>query len=234
MTSQGPVALSVYETDAYVYNFLQTCPTLEESGKAWKGWKLRVQRAAVTGGVFGHFDGTTNRPTDQATQADWEFDEARAMNYLVAKVSDSLARRLDGLTAAEAWASLCTRFVPSHRESLQSILAALRSLKAKNSADIGKFLDKHEEVLSCAREINFVLVRTAPVGASAAQTTETLDCHYFYSDFILAGLPATRDWKAWVAAYRASDTSTFAPREHLTSFVQSTTSAGQTVPSRAR
>lgn len=206
---------SVLEKDALVYTFLDTFPTLEASGNGWRGWKLRMQRAAVTGGVLEHLDGTTTRPTSQVAQSAWDFDEARTLNYLVAKLSDSLACQLDGLSAAEAWACLCTRFEPSHRESLQSIMAALRSFKAKNLNAVGEFLDKHEEVLSYAREIGFVLVRDAPVGSSAAETTEARDCHYIYSDFILAGLPATPEWKAWVATYRSNRLSTYAPRKVL-------------------
>lgn len=137
------------------------------------------------------------------------------MNYLVAKLSDSLAGQLHGLSTAEAWTWLCSRFELSGRESIQSILAALRSLKAKNLDAMGKFLDEHEEVLSRAREVDFALVHDAAAGATPAQTKEALNLHYVYSDFILEGLPPTADWKAWAVVYRTSDLSTFAPREVL-------------------
>jgi hypothetical protein len=211
----APAPISAREYDASVYAFLRNVPTLEESGDGWKGWKFRMQRAAASGGVTGHLEGTTARPTDPAALVVWEHDDARAMNYLVAKLSDSLAGQLHGLSTAEAWTWLCSRFELSGRESIQSILAALRSLKAKNLDAMGKFLDEHEEVLSRAREVDFALVRDAAAGATAAQTKEASNLHYVYSDFILEGLPPTADWKAWAAVYRTSDSSTFAPREVL-------------------
>ncbi|GAA6026679.1 hypothetical protein JCM8202_002088 [Rhodotorula sphaerocarpa] len=202
--------------DTSVYAFLRGVPSLEETGDNWKGWKFRILRAAATGGVSGHFDGTSIRPaTDQAAQAVWDHDDARAMNYLVARLSDTLAGQLHGLTTSDAWDWLCRRFEISNRQSIQSILSALRSLRAKNLDGVGKFLDDHEEILSRAREVDFSLVRDIAATATPAQRSEASNLHYVYSDFILEGLPPSADWKAWAAVYRTSETSTFSPREIL-------------------
>ncbi|GAA6021195.1 hypothetical protein JCM8202_001892 [Rhodotorula sphaerocarpa] len=111
------------------------------------------------------------------------------MNYLVARLSDTLAG--------------------------QSILSALRSLRAQNLNGVGKFLDDHEEILSRAREVGFSLVRDIAATATPAQRSEASNLHYVYSDFIFEGLPSSANWKAWAAVYCTSETSTFSPREIL-------------------
>ncbi|GAA5863449.1 hypothetical protein JCM3774_005294 [Rhodotorula dairenensis] len=202
--------------DTSVFAFLRTVPTLDDKGENWKGWKFRIERAAVLGGVEGHLSGAKLRPaTGTSEQEAWDHNDARAMNFLVACLSDTLAGQLHSLTTAAAWSWLCHRFEISNRQSIQSILSALCSLKAKNLEGVGKFLDNHEEILSRAREIDFALVHDAQVGSAPAVVTEASNLHYVYSDFILDGLPSTPDWTAWAAVYRTSESSTFAPREIL-------------------
>ncbi|KAK4335907.1 copia-type polyprotein [Rhodotorula toruloides] len=197
--------------DQSVYLFLRNVSPLDEAGTGWKGWKLRMERALRTGNVYGHVTGELVRPsqnasTDAAAQAAiatqqtaWDNDDARAVNYMISKLPDNIAGQLLDLNARQIWVHLTSRFDLGNKESIQSILAAIRSLKAKNLEAVGSFLDKREEILSRAREIDFPL--------------STL--HYVYSDFILKGLPSDTEWKAWTSVYRQADSSSFAPREVL-------------------
>ncbi|KAL7336603.1 hypothetical protein BJY59DRAFT_656066, partial [Rhodotorula toruloides] len=134
---------------------------------------------------------------------------------MISKLPDNIAGQLLDLTARQIWVHLTSRFDLGNKESIQSILAAIRSLKAKNLEAVGTFLDEHEEILSRAREIDFPLVRSIPDTASDAERSQYSTLHYVYSDFILEGLPSDTEWKAWTSVYRQADSSTFAPREVL-------------------
>ncbi|CDR49806.1 hypothetical protein NBRC10512_003240 [Rhodotorula toruloides] len=213
--------------DQSVYLFLRNVSTLDEAGPGWKGWRLRMERALKTGNVYEHVTGTSVRPSQAADadaparaataaeQAAWDLEGARAINYMISKLPDNIAGQLLDLTARQIWVHLTSRFDLGNKESIQSILAAIRSLKAKNLEAVGTFLDEHEEILSRAREIDFPLVRSIPDTASDAERSQYSTLHYVYSDFILEGLPSDTEWKAWTSVYRQADSSTFAPREVL-------------------
>jgi hypothetical protein len=217
--------MSTSNVDSSVYAFLKTVPILDDSGAGWKGWRLRMERALRTGNVYGHVTGDVVRPSQvedsdatarsmvASAQATWDNDDARAINYIVSKLPDNIAGQLLDLDARAIWVHLTSRFDLGNREAIQSILAALRSLKAKNLEAVGTFLDEHEEILSRAREIDFPLVRPTRPDASDAERQSNQTLYYVYSDFILEGLPSDTEWKAWASIYRQSDSSTFAPRE---------------------
>ncbi|GEM11217.1 copia-type polyprotein [Rhodotorula toruloides] len=200
-------------------------PVLDEAVSGWKGWRLRMEWALRTGNVYGHVTGDSSRPSqvkdaDQAVrtataaaQEAWDNDDSRAINYMVSKLPDNIAGQLLHLDARGIWLHLTNRFDLGNKESIQSILAAIRSLKAKSLEAVGPFLDEHEEVLSRAREIDFALVRPTPPNASDEERRQFSTLHYVYSDFILEGLPSDTEWKAWTSVYRQSDSSTYAPRE---------------------
>ncbi|KAK4335988.1 hypothetical protein RTBOTA2_004766 [Rhodotorula toruloides] len=213
--------------DQSVYLFLRNVSPLDEAGAGWKGWKLRMERALRTGNVYEHVSGDSVRPSQEANadaarqaaivaeQRTWDNDDARAINYMVSKLPDNIAGQLLDLTARQIWVHLASRFDLGNKESIQSILAAIRSLKAKNLEAVGPFLDEHEEILSRAREIDFPLVRPIPTSATDEQRSQYGTLHYVYSDFILEGLPSDTEWKAWTSVYRQAASSTFAPREVL-------------------
>ncbi|GEM07445.1 copia-type polyprotein [Rhodotorula toruloides] len=217
--------MATSNVDSSVYAFLKTVPVLDEAGSGWKGWRLRMERALRTGNVYGHVTGDSSRPS-QVEDADlaaqtatavaqeaWDNDDSRAINYMVSKLPDNIAGQLLDLDARGIWLHLTNRFDLGNKESIQSILAAIRSLKAKSLEAVGPFLDEHEEVLSRAREIDFALVRPTPPNASDEERRQFSTLHYVYSDFILEGLPSDTEWKAWTSVYRQSDSSTYAPRE---------------------
>ncbi|GAA6054542.1 hypothetical protein NBRC10513_006080, partial [Rhodotorula toruloides] len=213
--------------DQSVYLFLRNVSPLDEAGAGWKGWKLRMERALRTGNVYEHVSGDSVRPSQEANadaarqaaivaeQRTWDNDDARAINYMVSKLPDNIAGQLLDLTARQIWVHLASRFDLGNKESIQSILAAIRLLKAKNLEAVGPFLDEHEEILSRAREIDFPLVRPIPTSATDEQRSQYGTLHYVYSDFILEGLPSDTEWKAWTSVYRQAASSTFAPREVL-------------------
>ncbi|GEM05985.1 hypothetical protein Rt10032_c01g0002 [Rhodotorula toruloides] len=217
--------MATSNVDSSVYAFLKTVPVLDEAGSGWKGWRLRMERALRTGNVYGHVTGDSSRPSQvedadlavqtatAAAQEAWNNDDSRAINYMVSKLPDNIAGQLLDLDARGIWLHLTNRFDLGNKESIQSILAAIRSLKAKSLEAVGPFLDEHEEVLSRAREIDFALVRPTPPNASDEERRQFSTLHYVYSDFILEGLPSDTEWKAWTSVYRQSDSSTYAPRE---------------------
>ncbi|GEM12842.1 hypothetical protein Rt10032_c28g6859 [Rhodotorula toruloides] len=220
-----PRNMATSNVDSSVYAFLKTVPVLDEAGSGWKGWRLRMERALRTGNVYGHVTGDSSRPSQvedadlavqtatAAAQEAWDNDDSRAINYMVSKLPDNIAGQLLDLDARGIWLHLTNRFDLGNKESIQSILAAIRSLKAKSLEAVGPFLDEHEEVLSRAREIDFALVRPTPPNASDEERRQFSTLHYVYSDFILEGLPSDTEWKAWTSVYRQSDSSTYAPRE---------------------
>ncbi|BGP27475.1 hypothetical protein JCM10295v2_006444 [Rhodotorula toruloides] len=180
-----------------------------------------MERALRTGNVYGHVTGDSSQPSqveeaDQAVrtatvaaQEAWDNDDSRAIDYMVSKLPDNIACQLLDLDARGIWLHLTNRFDLGNKESIQSILAAIRSLKAKSLEAVSPFLDEHEEVLSRARKIDFALVRPTPPNASDEERRQFSTLHYVYSDFILEGLPSDTEWKAWTS----SDSSTYAPRE---------------------
>ncbi|GEM12710.1 copia-type polyprotein [Rhodotorula toruloides] len=217
--------MATSNVDSSVYAFLKTVPVLDEAGSGWKGWRLRMERALTTGNVYGHVTGDSSRPSQvedadlaaqtatAAAQEAWDNDDSRVINYMVSKLPDNIAGQLLDLDTRGIWLHLTNRFDLGNKESIQSILAAIRSLKAKSLEAVGHFLDEHEEVLSRAREIDFALVRPTPPNASDEERRQFSTLHNVYSDFILEGLPSDTEWKAWTSVYRQSDSSTYAPRE---------------------
>ncbi|GEM12751.1 copia-type polyprotein [Rhodotorula toruloides] len=202
--------MATSNVDSSVYAFLKTVPVLDEAG---------------SGNVYGHVTGDSSRPSQvedadlavqtvtAAAQEAWDNDDSRAINYMVSKLPDNIAGQLLDLDARGIWLHLTNRFDLGNKESIQSILAAIRSLKAKSLEAVGPFLDEHEEVLSRAREIDFALVRPTPPNASDEERRQFSTLHYVYSDFILEGLPSDTEWRAWTSVYRQSDSSTYPPRE---------------------
>ncbi|GEM11436.1 copia-type polyprotein [Rhodotorula toruloides] len=128
-----------------------------------------MERALRTGNVYGHVTGDSSQPSqveeaDQAVrtatvaaQEAWDNDDSRAIDYMVSKLPDNIACQLLDLDARGIWLHLTNRFDLGNKESIQSILAAIRSLKAKSLEAVSPFLDEHEEVLSRARKIDFAL-----------------------------------------------------------------------------
>ncbi|BGO95659.1 hypothetical protein NBRC10512v2_007361 [Rhodotorula toruloides] len=200
-----------------IYLFFKNISTLGEVGAGRKGWRLRMEQALKTGDIYKHGTGISvgasqdanadvpARATTAAKQAMWDLDDACAINYMISKLPDNIAGQLLNLTAHQIWFHLMSNFDVGNTESIQSIFAAICWLKAKNLVleAVDTFLVKHEEILSCAHQID------SPLPIWHAQ--------HVYSDFILEGLPVQSDteWKAWTSIQHQSDLSTFTPRNVL-------------------
>ncbi|BGP11418.1 hypothetical protein JCM10049v2_007324 [Rhodotorula toruloides] len=157
-----------------IYLFFKNISTLGEVGAGRKGWRLRMEQALQTGDIYKHGTGISvgasqdanadvpARETTAAKQAMWDLDDACAINYMISKLPDNIAGQLLNLTAHQIWFHLMSNFDVGNTESIQSIFAAICWPKAKNLVleAVDTFLVKHEEILSCAHQIDSPLSDT--------------------------------------------------------------------------
>ncbi|GAA6035385.1 hypothetical protein NBRC10512_007355 [Rhodotorula toruloides] len=169
-----------------IYLFFKNISTLGEVGAGRKGWRLRMEQALKTGDIYKHGTGISvgasqdanadvpARATTAAKQAMWDLDDACAINYMISKLPDNIAGQLLNLTAHQIWFHLMSNFDVGNTESIQSIFAAICWLKAKNLVleAVDTFLVKHEEILSCAHQIDSPLVCSIPETASVVELSQ--------------------------------------------------------------
>ncbi|GAA5957855.1 hypothetical protein JCM10213_001317 [Rhodosporidiobolus nylandii] len=200
------------------------CDRLEENGKRWIGWKMRMRQALKAGGVWDHIEVTgnpnavptapvvANQPEDFAV---WESGEARATSFISSKLSDALVEQVESLSPYRTWQYLCSRFDLAREASTRAILSALKAIKASVGNDVSRLIEEHEVVLGRARADNFILARPLPANATAEQTADTLALNTIYSDHIFEGLPNSTEWKAWAQVYRQRDDASMVPADVL-------------------
>ncbi|KAJ3884962.1 hypothetical protein GG344DRAFT_28473, partial [Lentinula edodes] len=112
---------------AYSDSLPSDVPKLSNVGINWAIFDLRFTAAVKAKGKWGHFDGTSIKPSpalDKATgsplpltdeqlaaSVKWDRDEAAAHNLLLQKIPDSAALKIRrSATVAQAWAALTKEF----------------------------------------------------------------------------------------------------------------------------
>ncbi|GAA5891495.1 hypothetical protein JCM5296_004234 [Sporobolomyces johnsonii] len=196
--------------------FHKSLPTLEPGGSNYQSWADRFKMLFTLAHLTDFVVAGEDKPAAVGEARDvWGTKKAQAFGYLVTKLSDDEMTQVGDFTAHETWDFLASKFRLSIRDTHQSILRTLGTLRAKNEEAILTYLNEHEQLLAHARKSKLPLVLPAAANADDAARATAASLHMTYSDRILEGLPQTTSWKVWVQIYRTDAASTFDPREVL-------------------
>ena len=155
-----------------------TVPKLDATGLNWAIFAVRFRDAVEAKGFWGHFDGTSERPTASAqpqapaattegadapkplTADDlaalvkqWEKDEMSAKSLLTQKVPDSTLMRIHAKkTVRERWEAIKTEYTEKGAYAQTEMRARFLDSKCPDKGNVRKFLDglwvKREELVT--------------------------------------------------------------------------------------
>ncbi|KAK0433213.1 uncharacterized protein EV420DRAFT_1489364 [Desarmillaria tabescens] len=136
-------------------------PKLDASGLNWAVFSIRFRDAVEPKGFWGHFDGTTPRPTASSppTQAEhtaieaWDKDERSARSLLTQKIPDSTLMRVHSKTTVrERWEAIVDEYTNKGTYAQTDLRNQFMDMKCEERGDVRVFLDslrtKREELVT--------------------------------------------------------------------------------------
>ncbi|GAA5820292.1 hypothetical protein JCM11251_005561 [Rhodosporidiobolus azoricus] len=222
-TSQQPLVPATMaepnerDLDRSAYSFVQHLEPLENDGKNFKSWKIRMLKALELGEVDGVVTGTEVLPPHptEAEQRAFRRKTRRALALITTKLGEEELQQVEGLSAAATWSFLRSKFDMRTQDVFKTILASAKLLRAKSNSDIPSFLQEHERVLAEARKVSFPIVEPAPAGASDEVKMKHVGMNMVYTDMIFDGLPKTAEWATFTKVYDLDKASDYSPRQVL-------------------
>ncbi|KAJ6481302.1 hypothetical protein C8R47DRAFT_982693, partial [Mycena vitilis] len=125
---------------------LSRVPGLHSDGVNWLIFSTRFQLFAKSKGRWGHFDGTTPRPSPPAVQADldeWTKHEDEAHNYLAQKLEDTTLLQANELdTVAAMWEWISNEFTALSAHSVAAMQADFDNCNCGESGNVRTHLDQ--------------------------------------------------------------------------------------------
>jgi hypothetical protein len=200
------------------YSFLQHLDKLEDGGKNFKAWKIRMLKALELAEVDDIVLGKEKEPESTASQQEkkgWTRKSRRALALITTKLSEEEIVQIEGLDAPAAWSFLKNKYEMRTQDIFKTIYASLKLVSAKTNDDVPTHLQEHERILAEARKSSFPLIEPAPAGADEATRMKHVGINMCYSDFIFDGLPKTTEWDTFRQVYEGSEETSYAPREVL-------------------
>ncbi|KZV84356.1 hypothetical protein EXIGLDRAFT_624329, partial [Exidia glandulosa HHB12029] len=140
---------------------------LEADGSNWAIFLARFSEAVQAKGRWGHFTGTSVRPSDtaplpagrQAELDKWDTDEAIAKQMLTSRVPDSTVIRIQKhATVAARWAAVTAEYAVKGEYAAANMRERFMATKCGDKENVRKFLDdlamKREELAAVGVEIS--------------------------------------------------------------------------------
>jgi hypothetical protein len=155
-------------------------PKLDASGLNWAIFSVRFEDAVEAKGFWGHFTGTTPRPSaipvtitgtdgeitttppsdaELAAVTQWEKDERSAKSLLTQKIPDSTLMRVHTKrTVQERWSAIVTEYTEKGAYAQTDLRARFLESKCPDKGNVREFLDnlrvKKEELASVGVDID--------------------------------------------------------------------------------
>src|ERR1700678_591635 len=187
-------------TTALADTLPSSIPKLDPSGTNWTVFLFRFQDAIVAKGFWGHFDGSSPRPTmsippkeeELAAKTQWEKDERSSKSLLTQKLPDSTMVLIHSKsTVKERWEEVVKEHTLKSEYAKIGLRAKFLGMKCSDRGGVREFLEglrlKKEELCQARVDINekdyfSVIISSLPAAMSnfaSSQLAAAMDCQEF-------------------------------------------------------
>ena len=143
-------------------------PKLDSTGLTWAIFSIRFQDAIEAKGFWGHFDGSTPRPTaatttptdvEKAAMSQWDKDERSAKSLLTQRIPDSTLMHIHTKRSVmEQWDAIVTEYMDKGAYAQTDLHAHFLESRCPDKGNVQEFLNtlhtKQEELASVGVEID--------------------------------------------------------------------------------
>jgi hypothetical protein len=154
-------------TTALADTLPSSVPKLDPAGSNWTVFLFRFQDAVDAKGFWGHFDGTSARPTlstpptepELEKQLQWDKDERSARSLLTQKLPDSTVVLIHSKTSVkERWGEVVKEYTLKSEYARTGLRAKFLGMKCTDRGGVREFLEglrlKKEELSQAGVDID--------------------------------------------------------------------------------